>query len=101
MLAARPALLRDAAARSLAYLEEIEDRPVAPSVEYVAKLDELDFGLGERRAFCCLVPLPAAGGKRQPEELALREDARNPQLRAHEGKELKRAAQVLIRLDAE
>jgi glutamate/tyrosine decarboxylase-like PLP-dependent enzyme len=45
MLAARPALLRHALDRSVAYLEGIADRPVAPRAESVARLDELDFDL--------------------------------------------------------
>jgi glutamate/tyrosine decarboxylase-like PLP-dependent enzyme len=45
MLAARPALLRDALDRSLAYLGGIADRPVAPAAASVARLDELDFDL--------------------------------------------------------
>jgi glutamate/tyrosine decarboxylase-like PLP-dependent enzyme len=45
MLAARAELLRDALDRSLAYLEGIADRPVAPDAESVSRLDELDFDL--------------------------------------------------------
>jgi glutamate/tyrosine decarboxylase-like PLP-dependent enzyme len=45
MLAERPALLRDACERGLAYLASVADRPVAPSESAVAALDDLDFAL--------------------------------------------------------
>jgi glutamate/tyrosine decarboxylase-like PLP-dependent enzyme len=48
-LAGRPALLRDACQRALAYLDGLAERPVAPAAEAVAALGRLDF------------PLPAAG----------------------------------------
>jgi len=44
-LAGRPALLRDACARALAYLDGLADRPVAPAAAAVAALDRLDFAL--------------------------------------------------------
>ena len=44
-LAGRPALLRDASARALAYLGGLADRPVAPAAADVAALDRLDFAL--------------------------------------------------------
>jgi len=44
-LAARPALLRDASSRALAYLGGLADRPVAPAPAAVAALDRLDFAL--------------------------------------------------------
>ena len=46
-LAGRPALLRDASARALAYLGGVTDRPVAPAAADVAALDRLDFALPE------------------------------------------------------
>jgi glutamate/tyrosine decarboxylase-like PLP-dependent enzyme len=46
-LAGRPALLRDASARALAYLGGLADRPVAPAAADVAALDRLDFALPE------------------------------------------------------
>jgi glutamate/tyrosine decarboxylase-like PLP-dependent enzyme len=46
-LAGRPALLRDAAARALAYLGGLAGRPVAPAATDVAALDRLDFALPE------------------------------------------------------
>ena len=46
-LAGRPALLRDACSRALAYLGGLADRPVAPAAADVAALDRLDFGLPE------------------------------------------------------
>ena len=46
-LAGRPALLRDASARALAYLGGLADRPVAPTAADVAALDRLDFALPE------------------------------------------------------
>ena len=49
MLAGRAALLRDACERSLAYLDQVADRAVAPASAAVAALSELD------------VPLPHAG----------------------------------------
>ena len=45
MLAERPALLREASDRALAYLASVAERPVAPSKEAVAGLDDLDFEL--------------------------------------------------------
>src|SRR5215471_13699590 len=44
-LAGRPALLRDACSRALAYLGGLGDRPVAPAAADVAALDRLDFAL--------------------------------------------------------
>jgi len=44
-LAGRPALLRDAYARAVAYLGGLADRPVAPLPADVAALDRLDFAL--------------------------------------------------------
>ena len=44
-LAGRPALLRDACARSVAYLGGLADRPVAPAAADVAALGKLDFAL--------------------------------------------------------
>src|SRR5262252_2459327 len=44
-LAGRPALLRDACARALAYLDGLADRPVAPAAADVAALGRLDFAL--------------------------------------------------------
>ena len=44
-LAGRPALLRDASSRALAYLGGLADRPVAPAAADVAALDRLDFAL--------------------------------------------------------
>ena len=44
-LAGRHALLREAAARALAYLGGLADRPVAPAAAAVAALDRLDFAL--------------------------------------------------------
>jgi glutamate/tyrosine decarboxylase-like PLP-dependent enzyme len=44
-LAGRPALLRDACARALAYLDGLADRPVAPAGPDVAALGRLDFAL--------------------------------------------------------
>jgi glutamate/tyrosine decarboxylase-like PLP-dependent enzyme len=44
-LAGRPALLRDASARALAYLGGLADRPVAPAAADVAALHRLDFAL--------------------------------------------------------
>jgi glutamate/tyrosine decarboxylase-like PLP-dependent enzyme len=44
-LAGRPALLRDACARALAYLDGLADRPVTPGAAAVAALDRLDFAL--------------------------------------------------------
>jgi glutamate/tyrosine decarboxylase-like PLP-dependent enzyme len=44
-LAGRPALLRDACARALAYLDGLADRPVAPAAADVAALEPLDFAL--------------------------------------------------------
>ena len=44
-LAGRPALLRDACARALAYLDGLADRPVAPAAVDVAALGRLDFAL--------------------------------------------------------
>jgi glutamate/tyrosine decarboxylase-like PLP-dependent enzyme len=45
MLAERPALLRDACDRALAYLANVAERPVAPGEAAVAALDDLDFAL--------------------------------------------------------
>jgi aromatic-L-amino-acid decarboxylase len=45
MLADRPALLRDACDRALAYLASVAERPVAPSEAAVAGLDDFDFAL--------------------------------------------------------
>src|SRR5215469_7105425 len=45
MLVERPALLREASDRALAYLASVAERPVAPSEEAVAGLDDLDFEL--------------------------------------------------------
>jgi glutamate/tyrosine decarboxylase-like PLP-dependent enzyme len=47
-LAGRPALLRDACARALAYLGGLAGRPVAPADGDVAALDRLDFALPGR-----------------------------------------------------
>lgn len=47
MLADRPALLRDACERALAYLTSVAERPVAPSEAAVAGLDVFDFALPE------------------------------------------------------
>jgi len=44
-LAGRPALLRDACSRALAYLGGLAERPVAPAPGDVAALDRLDFAL--------------------------------------------------------
>jgi len=44
-LAGRPALLRDACSRALAYLGGLADRPVAPAAADVAALARLDFAL--------------------------------------------------------
>ena len=44
-LAGRPALLRDACSRALAYLGGLAGRPVAPAAADVAALDRLDFAL--------------------------------------------------------
>jgi len=44
-LAGRPALLRDASSRALAYLDGLADRPVAPTAADVAALGRLDFVL--------------------------------------------------------
>src|SRR6516165_9000920 len=44
-LAGRPALLRDACARALAYLDGLADRPVAPAAADVTALGRLDFAL--------------------------------------------------------
>jgi glutamate/tyrosine decarboxylase-like PLP-dependent enzyme len=44
-LAGRPALLREACARALAYLDGLDGRPVAPGAAAVAALDRLDFAL--------------------------------------------------------
>jgi len=44
-LAGRPALLRDACSRALAYLNGLGDRPVAPAAADVAALNRLDFAL--------------------------------------------------------
>ena len=44
-LSGRPALLRDACARALAYLDGLADRPVAPSAADVAALGRLDCAL--------------------------------------------------------
>ena len=44
-LAGRPALLRDACSRALAYLSGLGDRPVAPAAADVAALNQLDFAL--------------------------------------------------------
>jgi len=45
MLAERPALLRDACDRALAYLAGVAERPVAPAEAAVARLSDLDFSL--------------------------------------------------------
>jgi glutamate/tyrosine decarboxylase-like PLP-dependent enzyme len=45
MLSERPALLRDACDRALAYLANVAERPVAPPEAAVAALDDLDFAL--------------------------------------------------------
>src|SRR5215475_11060698 len=45
ILAERPALLRDAGGRALAYLAGVADRRVAPDEAAIAGLDKLDFGL--------------------------------------------------------
>jgi len=45
MLAERPALLRDACDRALAYLAGVAERPVAPTEAAVAGLSDLDFAL--------------------------------------------------------
>jgi glutamate/tyrosine decarboxylase-like PLP-dependent enzyme len=45
MLAERPALLREACDRALAYLAGVADRKVGPDEAAVAGLDKLDFGL--------------------------------------------------------
>src|SRR5882672_1933042 len=45
MVAGRPALLRDACRRALAYLDGLAERRVAPDAEAVAALDRLDFPL--------------------------------------------------------
>ncbi len=45
MLAERPALLREACDRALAYLTSVGERPVAPSEVAVAGLDDLDAAL--------------------------------------------------------
>ena len=47
MLAGRPDLLHDSLDRSLAYLADVADRPVAPGRAAVAGLSELDFSLPE------------------------------------------------------
>ena len=48
MLAGRGELLHDALDRSLAYLGDVADRPVAPGQAAVERLAELDFPLGGR-----------------------------------------------------
>jgi glutamate/tyrosine decarboxylase-like PLP-dependent enzyme len=48
MLSGRAALLQDAAARAVAYLGTVHDRPVAPGPEAVAALAALDFPLPQR-----------------------------------------------------
>jgi hypothetical protein len=48
-LAGRPALLKEASERALAYLGGLAERPVAPAADAVAALRQLDF------------PLPGAG----------------------------------------
>jgi glutamate/tyrosine decarboxylase-like PLP-dependent enzyme len=48
MLSGRAALLQDAAARAVAYLGTVHDRPVAPGMEAVAALAGLDFPLPAR-----------------------------------------------------
>ena len=45
MLAERPALLREACDRALAYLASVAERPVAPTEAAVAGLSDLDFAL--------------------------------------------------------
>src|SRR5436309_628648 len=45
LLAGRSALLRDACARALAYLDGLAERPVAPAAGDVAALAGLDFAL--------------------------------------------------------
>jgi glutamate/tyrosine decarboxylase-like PLP-dependent enzyme len=45
MLAGRPELLRNACDRSLAYLDEVDDRSVAPDSAAVSGLSQLDFAL--------------------------------------------------------
>jgi glutamate/tyrosine decarboxylase-like PLP-dependent enzyme len=45
VLAGRPALLRDACQRALAYLDGLADRRVAPADAAIAALDSLDFAL--------------------------------------------------------
>jgi glutamate/tyrosine decarboxylase-like PLP-dependent enzyme len=45
MLAGRPELLRDALHRSLVYLSDVADRPVAPDRAAIDRLSELDFAL--------------------------------------------------------
>ncbi len=40
-------LMRDASARALRYLDELDERPVAPRPEAVAQLDQLDIALPE------------------------------------------------------
>src|SRR5580704_9627968 len=47
MLAGRPELLHDALERSLTYLRDVADRPVAPEPAAVEALSELDFALPE------------------------------------------------------
>ena len=59
MLAGRPALLREACDRALAYLDGVADRPVAPSKQALTDLAELNFplpkhGLGATRALQAL-----------------------------------------------
>jgi len=59
MLAGRPALLREACDRALAYLDGVADRPVAPSKQALTDLAELSFplpkhGLGATRALQAL-----------------------------------------------
>jgi glutamate/tyrosine decarboxylase-like PLP-dependent enzyme len=48
MLSGRAALLQDAAARAVAYLGTVNERPVAPGPEAVAALADLDFPLPPR-----------------------------------------------------
>ena len=64
-LAARPALLREASERALAYLAGLAERPVAPAADAVAALRRLDF------------PLPGSG-LGAPEVLALLDEVGSP-----------------------
>src|SRR5262249_62303655 len=88
-LAGRPALLRDACARALAYLGGLADRPVAPAAADVAALGRLDFALpgrGPDAAAVLALPdgagSPATGAPRRPGDLRLLTRRARPRARA-------------------